>query len=318
MLAERDINRIRSEFQLFDHNWRFYSSFLGEPFLVGDLLTYFDGAILYVCGFPLGDCLRTISQAEIERVLREREFRGVSMVDIWGRLPDSLDLVRPFDGEPMQRVQFEEYAPNICDLAIPITSFSFDTHPKARLRRNSGRNRNIEVTVTKRDRLTFEHMHLISGWFAQHDVSMPHASMALSTAAYVGDPDVSVFEAYLEGTLRGFAVVAFAAEAHAIVVQGFYDNIRGGRVADAVMSKMIEESTARGVLWLHLGYSMTEGLRQFKRDWGATWEGPSFREVFYSISQEFTELIRSGNFIWHERLSAGTLRRTAGTNHGRR
>ena len=69
MLSVCDQDRIAQEFSVYEHEWRFFSGFLGEPFLLNNCLVYWDGTTANVCAFPLGESQESIGASEIDRML---------------------------------------------------------------------------------------------------------------------------------------------------------------------------------------------------------------------------------------------------------
>lgn len=302
MLAAEDLERLAKCCVLYDHNWRFYAQFLGEPFLLGQLLCYFDSRILYVCCFPLDDPWREVSLPELEAVVfRPGTFAGTEAIDLWGRIQEPPTYVS-LGGRGLSRVKEVGYDDDLRDHALDVTNFSYAYQRAARLARNAALNRGLSTMIVQREYLNAEHIECIEEWFGFHTVHPTHSSFALSVGGLLRDPQVYLVEGYQRSSLAGFAIISLLGEEEASLNLAFYRSSLFPRVADAVMAKIIEFLRGQGRRRLFLGYSSTEGLRRFKTKWGGLPSGPPYREVFYAASEEWASRLRSGYFPWRERL----------------
>jgi hypothetical protein len=298
MLAQDQIEIISKGFGVYDHDWRFYAEFLGEPYFINDVLVYFDGEIVFICAFPVGDVWREMSVEEIEAILNSKgEFQRAKGVDVWGRLSNMSEELRVGSGSLAQSARFD-YDPHYFDVAISVENFDYQANFKARLARNAAANQGLTTQVTQRSNFTARHIQLIRHWMSTHDVSAIHTSFAIAINSFIKQHDVYLVEVYEREDLNGFAVISLPTEDKAVMTQCYFENRPGKRFADSTMAACLEFAGSRGIRRLHLGYSASDSLLRFKRKWGADWNGPSFREAFYVISAEIAKRFQSGFHPW--------------------
>jgi hypothetical protein len=307
VLASDDVAYISKRIALYDHDWRFYSVFLGEPHLIDDVLVYFDGTVLYICAFPLSDIWKEADRSVVSSILNRRpEFSNTQVVDLWGRFspPEEVGV----GGRLLPRVKFTDYDPEMFDVAIDLDEFEFAKERSARLARNAVLRKGLTARIVQRPVLLAQHMELMAHWRSTHDVSPVHACMAASVLYAIQQPQVYVVESFLGSKLVGFSVVSFPAADRAIYLQGFARNEPGSRVGDSMLAGMVTFAKDRGAKHLHLGYSPSDSLLSFKRKWGARVDGPPFREAFFCASHGLISLINRGRFLWRQRLIEGVGR----------
>jgi hypothetical protein len=301
MLSHRDKQRIRSEFEVFDHEWSFYASSRGEPFLVGDFLVYFDGVLLCVCAFRLGDAWNEASIQQIQGAVEAvPEFALAQGMCLWGRYV-SIDAVELSDGKRLERTAFKDYDETFVDAVIDLGDFDYSRHRKARLAANAVAKGDLRSAVVQRDALLAEHFALIQDWANGHDVSPRSAGVLAGLTQHVCQDHVYLVECRLDGSLVGFTILALVGH-RAIFSQGFSRRIDGERIGDALYAKMIAFAKERDMSHLHLGYSPSSNLVRFKEKWGGRRTGPPFRDSLFTDSGVLTRLYESGRFRWHDRL----------------
>jgi hypothetical protein len=307
MLADRDLTSLTSSIALFDHDWRFYTPLLGEPFLIEDTLVYFDGAVLYICAFSILNVWTELDTALIAGIAHSRpEFHQARVINVWGRFRPTERFVL-FDRN-MPSVKQTDYDHENFDTAIDLLRFDFKRDATARRARNSARNKGLTFNVVQRQELLNRHIKLIEQWRSSHSVSRVHACMASSLASTLSYPSVFLVESYRNEELLGFGLLSFPSPKRAVLLQSFGANSPGGRVGDSIMTGAVTFSRDRGASHLHLGYSTSSTLLAFKRKWGARIDGPPFREAFYTDSQLMKSLIRGGRYLWQQRVIEGLSR----------
>jgi hypothetical protein len=89
MLADLTIDWVDNHFNIYDHEVRLYSEALGEPYLIDDVIAYFDGIGLYIRAFSLTDERSEIDASRMLSILKrsQSEMGGVRarFINIWGR-----------------------------------------------------------------------------------------------------------------------------------------------------------------------------------------------------------------------------------------
>lgn len=302
MLSSTQENYIYRSAYLYDHDWQFWSEFLGEPFLIDDCFAFFDGEILSICTFSLSDPSYEAHLQDIERILKSApQFAAATGLRLWGRLRFGRDTKI---AQHYRCIEWFDYYESDCDLAIPLGEFSYATNRGARLARNAAQNKRMDARISKLQYLTTEHIAIIKEWIESNRVSRPAASIALSTQGLVKLPHVYVAESHCGDSLLGFSLISLPGQQLAVLLQSFMRVIPGSRIGDSLMVQAIEFSRKQNIARLHLGYSATESVRRFKEKWGATWRGPGYRYVAFSSSPNTTRLFQKGEYLWRDRLVA--------------
>jgi hypothetical protein len=301
MLTPNDTREIATGFGIYDHEWRAYLPTLGEPFLFGDFLAYFDGTVAYLCTYALGDTGRVLSSAEVKALLAGRdELAGARAIVIWGRFeaPPTISLGGE---EPLECVMQLDYDDDLVDSVVDLDQFfSPDRTRMPRAYRVACKSP-LKVTTHRIEQLGPEHLAVMDFWAASHAVLPIHASFARGVTEYVREPSMYVTEARLEGRLLGFAVISISAPDHAVFLQNFNHRASGLPVGDAIYASMFHFATERGVRHLHLGYSATPGLLRFKRKWGPLVDQPPFREAGFTNEVELANAIQEHRVDWRNR-----------------
>lgn len=302
MLASGDLAYISNQIHVFDHDWNFYSSFLGEPYLIGDLLAYFDGRVLYVCAFSLSDVWREVALEEIQAIVARPEFVDVEAINVWGRFAPIAEF---YGSRRFPCIAYHDYDKDVFDTAIDLSTFEWSLEPAARQARASADNKAIETRVLQRSYLLAGHISLIEYWRATHDLSPVHSAIAASLPYVIQKSHIYLVEASRLGELLGFAALSFPGKTASILLQSYGYRRPGGRVGDAIMGQAIAFAKDLGSLRLHLGYSRTASLLAFKRKWAGRLDGPPYREAFFSDSSELRSLVVDARYLWWQRLVAG-------------
>ncbi len=122
MLAGDQADYVSERFGVYDHYWQYYANFLGEPFLLADLLVYTDGQMLYICAYPLRDVRISVSQSVLQDLLFHPLFSTVRGVNIWGRfdVPQVLNLP---SGARAELVEYADYPEHGCDVFVDLDAF---------------------------------------------------------------------------------------------------------------------------------------------------------------------------------------------------
>jgi|GEM_PF-4504683 hypothetical protein len=301
MLSPEQIKYADAAYSIYDHDWRFYSEFIGEPFLCGDCLAYFDGTVLSFCAFPLGDCARKVEGGDLLKTVENFPYaQNLRGLEVWGRY-DPLPPNITCGGASLNLV--ESYAEStMTDVKLDVRSFSFETNAKARLNRNWARNKGVVTTVGKLERLSHEHIALMEQFFLTHKISTLHTTFYLAIPSLIKNDNVFVVEGRVEGKLKGYAVLSQPNPEVACMIIGFYDNAGGFRATDGIYAQTIEWAQAQNLHYLHFGYSATESLLAFKRKWGATIDGPPYYETRYAVDSRIADAFKNGKCTWRERV----------------
>jgi hypothetical protein len=302
MLANDDIEYIRANFSVYDHEWLHYTVFLGEPYLINDVLAYFDGTFLYICAFPLSNPYRELSIAEVEGLLTSRpEFADAQAVDIWGRF-ELVESIAVLNSDKQSLIESTDYSLNLHDQIVDIQSFDLSSERATRLAINASKNRGLSNRIHQPQVFSAQHLSLIEAWRESHPVTPIFASIVSLAPALLRRTDTYIVEALANGEVCGFAIVSIPAQNIAVYLEGFFRKMRGDRAGDSVMQALHAFCRAKDISRLHLGYSLTISLSKFKEKWGGRIPGPSFREAFYTRSPDIAEYIKQQQFMWPQRV----------------
>lgn len=301
MLSPKEIQYIDQSYGIYDHDWRFYAEFLGEPFLCDDCLVYFDGSILSICAFPLHNCAASVQDIAILAMLEKfPAIQAVRGLAIWGRVGLKIPHI-DCSGIRLSLV-FHEGESDARDAIVDIDQFNLDHMKSARLARNAARNRGVITKVHKLDRLSASHITLMENFFLTHAISSIHASFYLVLPSLIKNENIFVIEARLGDQLKAFAILSRINPSTACMIIAFSENTEKLHAADAIYAQIIDWAKMQNIKWLHLGYSGTQSLLSFKRKWGALKDGPTFSQARYAVNTEIAQSMQTGTFPWRERL----------------
>lgn len=309
MLDQANVQRLLREFRLTDQAWTLYAPTLGEPHLLDDVLLYTDDVVTHVCAFPLGNAARELSPSDIERLVELLPTDYLRAINVWGRFTAAPEQLR-IRGRVFERRQFADYSPHRVELAIPIDLQTLEKEAAIRRVVSKIRRSALETEVVARPHLSAAHLRLIREMLATHDVIPFDVALILSIPALVRDPDTLLVEVRRERQLKAFAILWLPATDRAVSAWSFSRHEPGARYADAAMEASIRFCAANGKRYLHLGYSETEGIWNFKKKWGATVEGPAYRDAFYAVRDQPLPLAQERWFTWRERLTMWTQQET--------
>lgn len=306
MLGKTDIEFIYNNYKIYDHNWEFYASLLGEPFLINDCLIYFDGKILYVCAFSLINPKKPVNIKELlDKLSTDKRFETAEILDVWGNFTNNQEKISWKGFKPIE-IAHTNKIDSVFDSIIFIDNFNYSNNKKARLAKNAAENKKVYTKIVKRDYLTSEHIKIMKKFLQNHNIQQPHLSFFLSIQFIIRSENAVIIESYNNSeNLIGFSVIMHTSQDSLTYLLACYDNCEK-RAADATLAKCIEYCKASGIKRFHMGYSGSDSLLDFKKKWGASSSGLSYEEVFYKLSDSLSDInentIFNGNFLWRDRF----------------
>ncbi len=303
MLEMKDINYICKHFYIYDQNWKMYSQFLGEPFLINDCLVYYDGQILYICGFPFTSNYCNV-QSTMNGFQKLYPNCKIDIVDVWG---ENCDIHEVLEKSTAKIIDFTPKNPKVFDSVIDINLFSLQNYRKARLAVNAGRNQGIQCHISSCRQLTYQHIKLMERFVDTHVLVGPHIGIFLSIPNLICQSDTYVVEAFLDLNLIGFCVLSKISQNHAIYCLACFDNTT--RASDMIMNTCINYCKENHIKYLHLGYSGRDSLLRFKTKWGGNISGIEYEEYFLSFisDKKFISNVVNGKFTWKDRIYLDAL-----------
>lgn len=310
MLSLEEIRHADAAFALYDQEWRYYSGFYGEPFLLNDCLAYFDGSVLSMSAFPLRQRDAPAGgPAILKSIERFFQYPGLRCFRIWGNY-ETLPPIIEHNGKVLKRVLQNDADPEDREAIIDVASFDLETNKPARNQYNQTRKLGFVTAVNKVDRLGAEHLALVEMFFDTHKMHPQHASYYLTLPSLIRNENVWLIEARFDGKLMGFGVMSRPNETSACLLTAFSDHAKPAM--DAVYGRMLEYAKEESIAKINLGYSVSDSLLRFKRKWGATEYGPTWHESAYAADADMEEMLKQGTFLWRERLYMRSLE----TGHG--
>lgn len=245
------------------HDYWFTSLFAGEPRFQDGVLSYYDGRLVTLCGFPLrgnppidGPLVRRLVEKWIG------EDPAVQAVCYVG--PNRVDLSR------LRKFSFRCVSEQP---AIPIASELFidcngqpDSVLKKRIYRRS-RSLSFERRVRSAGSVSAEHFQLIEFFYRKRQVTTYLAEIAFAIPVLLRSRRVHLIEARKDGKLCGF--IALHKPFLDISVGLFMacrPDIPG--VCDFLYSAMLDESKRLGATSVNVGPSPSLGHFNFKKKWG--------------------------------------------------
>lgn len=303
MLTSRERNSVWRRASLYDHDWRFWAAFLGEPFLVRDHLVYFDGLLLHICAFGLS-AMRTMDLDLLIPILREPPWDGrLEALRLWGQLDESL---KSGGLQDFGLIEWANYDGIDCDVSIDIPQFSYAKNRRARLARNAARNQGLHCRAVDRRFLTADHIDVLRDWVSDHEVSRAATHIAAVAAAALLHPHVNGIEVFRRDRVVAFAIVSEIGKSRGALLQSFSGDLgRASRAGDSVMIGALELAGRLKWKTLHLGYSGSRGVLRFKEKWGGAKTGPGYQVASFARTVRGERYIRHGSYPWALQLQEG-------------
>jgi hypothetical protein len=307
MLANEDVVFIEKNFGCYDHLWRYYAGFLGEPFLLDDLLVYFDGVGLFIAAFPFGDeeeVARPKIESAFEKAVHVVGGNRISFVNIWGRFPKTEQKMLNSIGISYPLLESSDYYTSMFDTVMDLSKFSYETSSKARRRKSVAIKRGYRLSLRKRISFSWRHLSLIEQWAEKNSVSVIHRQFTNTLMSYLHNNSVTVYEAYDGNTLIGFSVVQYihCIPTRAVEVATILEKTKGSRAGDFIFCSILDDCLETKVGFIHRGYSATESLLRTKESWGGCTRSDPFREEFFYRDSHGKEILQSERYLWGLRL----------------
>lgn len=264
MLNSKDINFISKHIYCMDHDFYFWSMFMGEPSLTNGFLHYFDGLKVFICGYNLIPNLSNKKyNINILNLVRYylKNYREIDFIEIWA-IRDQLDDVL-LDFLPWNYIKPNQHNVNML--------FNFDEYnPKISKLYKYARNAKInysKIKITKRKYLTQQHIKLIKSFLDDHQLNCFDYAYYGSLQGLMRSPYILIFEAWNEANvLDGFSVINTYFEKHPIFLMGFYD-LNKKHVCDMLYLLILEYFKFSKADFLDIGYSINKTLYNYKMKW---------------------------------------------------
>lgn len=292
MLRKRDRTVIRKGGISTTHDYWFNSLIAGEPHYENDLITYYDGRIVTICGFPLNNASDLDSKAcriLADEWVRERGAEGVVFV---GPRPVSFNVLTKVGYRLIaEETPYERSAEMLIDCTNGASSIF-----SRRLYRRS-RSLDFALTVRSGGLVSAEHFKLIEMFYRERHLTAYLAEVAFAIPAVLRSSKVRLIEARKGNRLCGFVVFHKPFDDVAIGLFMMTDSQVSG-VCDFLYSVMLEEAHRGGAKRLNVGPSPTVGHFNFKLKWGGIPAVPPYHYVQWGRGA----LARRFHVSWGPRL----------------
>jgi len=294
MLSPAERERIRTQGYCSYHDVPLWCLTEGEPFLDDDLLYYFDGRRLFLCGYPLEREASSLKE-RIQAIARKcysllpvelLVYCGPQSVSFRRACPNGHRLVgtRPAD---------DLGAELVVDCTKPPTN--------RRLRRwlRSTRRASVEIRVRQGGTFDFEAAQrlIVEKFFSRREITPYLLDIAFVLPALTRSDHVFWLDAICGGKVCGLAVVsdAFAQMDLGLFIAAQPDT---GGISDCLYAAILDLARKRGKRFVNLGPSPSPGSYWYKQKWGAQ---PLVRSYWFS-QWACRELARSVFNSWPSRL----------------
>ena len=291
MLRKRDCTLIHRKGICTTHDYWFNSLIVGEPHLQKEVITYYDGRVATICGFPLNGS--TFNSADCRDLAVEWvKERGAESVVFVG--PRQVNL-KALTGAGLRLVAEEQPFGPSAELVIDCTNEPSSVFSRRLYRRS--RSLDFDLKVRDGGLVSAEHFRLIEMFYRERRLTAYLAEAAFAIPAVLRSQKVRLLEARREQKLCGF--VAFHKPFHDIAIGLFMmTDSRVPGICDFLYSVMLEESQRAGALRLNVGPSPSVGHFNFKLKWGGVVAVPPY----YYAQWGRGSLARRFHVSWGPRL----------------
>ncbi len=268
MLTSQQSLRIRIKGISTLHDYWFNSLYAGEPYLERDMLVYYDGRVVTLCGFPLREesfdgevCRSVVRDWAINRRAEAIIFMGPRRV--------SLNLLRKegfrciAEGRPRRITQ---------ELFIDCSRSAGSAFSSRVYRRSQARD--FDLSLRQGGIVSAQHFRLLELFYRERELSEELAEVAFALPAVLRSRRIRLIEARRNNELCGFAALhkPFAQTAVGLLMIGD-SSVRG--VSDFLLGAMLDQASLLGACNLNVGSSPSLGHFNFKLKWGGQPQVPA-------------------------------------------
>jgi len=278
MLNENEQKYIKTNGWMIDHDWLVYSSLLGEPFLINNLLCYWNRKHLALCSWPLEKDISESQQRDqiLATVLEcERQFKPLT-IEVWGPMCVRLDQVLP---DTFRLLAFRPPSDKNINLQIDFSQYSFPQ--RSRFFQRAANEKRLELRIHDKLLYAWYHYEMICHFITRHS-NLREFDRALINLAptFSCARNVKIFEVLMAAKVIGLAIVREALNKTAIVTWFLVGRER--RVSDFLMKNVIEYYKKSKFRYLDFGYSVNEGLLSYKLKWRCNINNGSYCDYIYA------------------------------------
>lgn len=286
MLSDAEVDLIRRNGLATLHDHAVVSPLSGEVFLQDGVLLYFDGRVLLVCAQPLRG-------AELHKALTRQlvrafvEHQNVESLLYVGPEPLSLKELEPlgfFRHEVLPR------RPRSAELFIVVRGAA--PPPYRRALRNG-----FTARMRRGGAIDVRHLMLAEQFYESLTLSNYLAELAMTLPIIMCSPDVTIVEAWEQGTIRGFAAVHEPFEGISVGLFLAHDRRTAG-VSDFLYAQLMQHASEMGSELLNVGPSVSRGHFLFKQKW----HGLPLVPPYYCVTWRRRGVHSASNRAWLLRI----------------
>lgn len=300
MLSVDDKRRVSKEGCAYEHAFEYLSTYLGEAFLLGNFLAFYDGHALNVCAFALGEP-RKMSAAELNDGLRHLHCSiKPRVLHIWGNVePEDSVIFNEMEFKAVERSTRPYEGEFTLDIGkAPLSS------REVRKATNSFLRDELVCHSSRGRPLVWQEYDLIQAWSERVQPGLAGTIAGAAISTFSDNPSVNIIQCWQKETLLGFSTFFVLRDEVGVNLMSFSRRVEGVKVDDFLMHSTIEECKRMGIASLRLGYSGSASLSRFKQKWGAERTGPDYSQALYASDPADREQARDFSFFWWARLLA--------------
>lgn len=280
MLNPEQLKILENKAWIHDHDWELFSLLAGEPHLIGDFLSYWDGTQLSVSAWP-------IEQSMLSDDLKDRVYEIVPelldhfhplAIDIWG--PHEICLA-PILPKSFHLVSHQKLNPDNVNLQIRLHTYRLPKGTHLENARRAGR-RGYVCTHQIGSQLTWQHLQLIEHFLCREDLTDFDRVYTAIEPWISRFSTTRIFSAYESENLLGFKSMREISPVLAVSKSSYYR--KGAKHAsDFLNHQIIEYYLDSGFRILDLGYSGHRKLLDYKLHWKPNINNGPYEERVYAF-----------------------------------
>ena len=274
------------------HDYWAESLFSGEPYFEKGVLSYFDGRVVTICGFPLRGC-PLIENGDLHELIHSWiRKNGVEAILVVG--PRRLDL-RCLRRYGFRQTHSAGGRDTSCELLIDCTGAPNTVLDHTFYRRSV--KTGLKSRVKCGSIVSVEYLKLIELFFDQNDLTDYLAQLICVLPVLLRSRRVWLIEARENGRLCGFATLHKAFSDIAVGLFLAHDR-RTSYVSDFLYGEALMHANKLGVHYVNVGASPSFGLYSFKRKWG----GEPLVPPYFLVQWTRGRLVRRTYASWCPRV----------------
>ena len=269
------------------HDHEFYSVFFGEPFMFGDFIYYFDGKSARIIGYDKHG--NAISESQLGELLKTINLR-YKAGSVWLECPSPLKHFR-ISGVYKRATVHRPIHNYDYEIIIQKEGYNYDILCKNKKKYS---NKGLQIQVSQVS-LTYKHMLMIERYLKRWRSKTFYKSEYVSSIFFLANRETSsLLSCYYENRLMGFSIISSVKKLGMLNIHVTLNEKSG--ISDLLYAEAIETLFKGSIDYISLGFSMNQGLFNFKNKWGGIkhWKG-GYEILWYKNS-------RVPSYLWTTRV----------------